>query len=82
MKTHAMSGAYTLSLWTSKLGRVMRDGGPAYQGRNGARGAADDDVQRGGSLEPERIDNDVVNVAAQGKIRRQRIDVPIQHRER
>ena len=23
-----MSGAYTLPLWTSKLGRVVRDGGP------------------------------------------------------
>ncbi len=27
-----MSGAYTLSLWTSKLGRVVRDGGVTARG--------------------------------------------------
>ena len=43
------------------------DGGPAHHGREGAGGAADDDVLRRRALEPHGIDEDVEEVARQGR---------------
>ena len=56
-------------------------GGPADQRRNRAGGAADHDVQRRDSLEPHRVDHDVVRVPGQREPGGERVHERVQQRE-
>ncbi|CAI7979325.1 hypothetical protein FRAHR75_50151 [Frankia sp. Hr75.2] len=57
-------------------------GGPADQHREAARGAADDDVRRGASLEAERVDEDVEGDGPDGQHGRRPVDQQAEHEGR
>src|SRR5206468_9012152 len=58
------------------------DGGPTDKRWDRARSATDDDVLRGRALEPDRVDEDVEDRAAERERRRQQIREHREHDER
>ena len=56
------------------------DRDPADDRRQGARGAADDDVLRRGALQHDRVDDDVERDREQRQERREQVDEPGHHR--